>query len=150
METKQLIRRLQRIASSFNSKARAHHVPGLVVWQMLAVAGHNCAYCNIWLDTLEEGTWDHALAFNRGGTNEISNIVRCCTSCQRRKFDKTPAEFAAHKALTVTCPIDGTVFQPRWAEHQRGMARYCSRRCAGKAGANKREENKCEPSTSVS
>ena len=134
-------RRLQRIAASFNSRARKYHAPGVVSWQGLAVMGESCHYCGIHLD-LDQGTWDHKVAFNDGGDNWPTNIVRCCTSCQRRKFTKTPAEFEAHKALRVTCPIDGTEFQPRWAEHQRGVARYCSLRCAGTAGARKREENR--------
>jgi hypothetical protein len=137
------VRRLQRIASTFNSKARKYHVPGVVSWQMLAAMPGQCAYCPIVLDNLDEGTWDHVLPFDRGGHNTIDNIVRCCTDCQRRKFTKTPDEFAASESLRVVCPIDGTVFKPRWAEWQRGVARYCSLSCAGIAGARKREANRC-------
>jgi hypothetical protein len=136
-----LKRRLQRVAASFNARARQHHAPGIVTWQNLAVMGDRCHYCGISL-LLDQGTWDHKISFNDGGDNWPSNIVRCCTSCQRTKFTKNPAEFEAHKELRVTCPIDGTIFQPRWAEYQRGVARYCSLRCAGAAGARKREENR--------
>lgn len=127
-------RRLQRIASTFNAKARRLHVPGVVSWQMLASMPGVCAYCGIEL-RLEDGTWDHATAFNRGGTNEITNIVRCCMQCQRTKFDKTPVEYAEHSVRIVTCkrPGCGNTYQPRWAEWQNGRARYCSHRCAGMA-----------------
>ena len=127
-------RRLQRIASSFNAKGRKYHVQGVVTWEMLAVKGSACHYCGIGLD-LDHGTWDHYVAFDAGGDNWTTNIVRCCTTCQRTKFTKTEAEFAAHKALVVTCNRPGcnNTYQPRWAEWNRGMARYCSHVCAGMA-----------------
>jgi len=127
-------RRLQRIASTHNAKARKLHVPGVLSWQMLAAAGDYCRYCGTEL-RLEEGSWDHFLAFDRGGTNEISNIVRCCTACQRRKFTKTEAEYAEHRDRLVTCkrPGCGVQYKPRWAEWEAGRARYCSHVCAGMA-----------------
>lgn len=137
-----LKRRLQRVASSMNARARKYHAPGVVRWQDLAIGAERCVYCGIIVD-LTQGTWDHQIALHRGGSNWPDNIVRCCTTCQRRKFTKDPASYSAHQALRVTCPIDGTVFQPRWAEWNRGMAKYCSLRCAGVAGARAREGNKC-------
>lgn len=135
-------RRLQRIAASFNARARRWRAPGVVSWQQLAATADDpCVYCGIDL-TIADGTWDHKIAFNEGGTNWFDNIVRCCMTCQRAKFTKTPEEFAAHKRLVVVCPVDGTEFQPRWAEWKRGMAKYCSLSCAGIAGARKREENR--------
>jgi 5-methylcytosine-specific restriction endonuclease McrA len=127
-------RRIQRIASTFNAKARRLHVPGVVSWEMLASLDPHCAYDGTEL-RLEDGTWDHVLAFDRGGTNEITNIVRCCTACQRRKFTKTPGEYAEHLDRLVTCkrPGCGNQYRPRWAEWQAGRARYCSHQCAGMA-----------------
>lgn len=132
-------RRLQRIAATFNSKARRLHVPGVISWEMLASMKGSCAYCGIEL-RLEDGTWDHVVPFDRGGSNEITNIVRCCTSCQRRKFNKTPSEYAEHQVLTVTCarPGCGNTYQPRWAEWKNGRARYCSHACAGSAKGKNR------------
>jgi hypothetical protein len=135
-------RRLQRIASTFNAKARRLHVPGVVSWEMLASVGDSCAYCGAIL-RLEDGTWDHIVPFDRGGTNHLTNIARCCTTCQRRKFNKTPGEYAAHRELTITCarPGCGNTYQPRWAEWQNGRARYCSHACAGWAkGRSARED----------
>jgi hypothetical protein len=127
-------RRLQRIASSFNAKARNRHVPGVVTWEMLATLPGACRYCGIALD-LDHGSWDHYTAWENGGDNWITNIVRCCTTCQRSKFTKTEAEYAAHRDLMVVCarPGCGVEFRPRWAEYQNGRARYCSHRCAGMA-----------------
>lgn len=127
-------RRLQRIASTFNSKARKLHVPGVVSWQMLATLPGQCFYCGTEL-RLEDGTWDHVTPFDNGGTNEITNIVRCCTHCQRTKFTKSVSEYAQHRELMVTCarPDCRNRYQPRWAEYQAGRARFCSHQCAGAA-----------------
>ena len=129
-------RRLGRIASGFNSRARKHHSLGVVSWETLILVdrryGGLCVYCGTELP-LSGGTWDHQIALSEGGRNDVRNIVRCCVDCQRRKFTKTPEQYAQHQELTVTCPIDGVVFHPRWAEWLNGRARYCSHRCAGAA-----------------
>lgn len=127
-------RRLQRIATTFNAKARKQHVPGVISWEMLAALGTRCAYCGIEID-LDHGSWDHVVPFSKGGVNTLVNLVRCCTTCQRAKFTKTPLEHAQAQSLVVQCarPGCGQTFKPRWAEHQRGMARFCSHRCAGMA-----------------
>lgn len=138
-----LERRLGRIAAAFNARARKLHSLGVVDASTLILvhtrAGGTCRYCGVLME-LEHGTWDHSIALSEGGRNDITNIVRCCINCQRRKFTKTPAEYDAHRALTVTCPIDGVVFRPRWAEYNAGRARYCSHRCAG-AAAHQKENN---------
>ena len=127
-------RRIQRVASTFNAKARRLHVPGSVSWWMLVQTGDKCHYCGIGL-ALEDGTWDHYIAFDRGGTNEITNVVRCCVTCQREKFTKTEAEHLIHQSRIVTCkrPGCGNTYKPRWAEWEAGRARYCSHQCAGAA-----------------
>jgi hypothetical protein len=93
----------------------------------------NCEYCGIGI-TAMACTFDHVIAFDRGGENTASNIVPCCVTCQRSKFVKTPTEYQAWMKLSNVCPIDGTVFRPRWADHIRGLGKYCSRRCAGSVG----------------
>jgi 5-methylcytosine-specific restriction endonuclease McrA len=127
-------RRVQRIASTFNAKARRLHVRGVVSWQMLAAMPGQCRYCGVEL-RLEDGSWDHYVAWDKGGTNEITNIVRCCNTCQRSKFTKTEAEYAEHRDRLVTCkrPGCGVQYKPRWAEWQAGRARYHSHQCAGMA-----------------
>jgi 5-methylcytosine-specific restriction endonuclease McrA len=133
-DSDRLKRRLGRIAAGFNAKARRLNRRGVVLWTHLAVLPDECAYCGIGLSKME-GSYDHAVPWNRGGSNDPSNIVRCCLDCQRRKFDKTPEEFAEHKAMRKVCALPGctNTFQPRYAEDKRGMARYCSRSHAAKS-----------------
>lgn len=120
-------RRCQRTAASYNAKARRLGRPGVITGEMLAALPGQCAYCGVELGIMD-GTWDHVIPFDRGGTNVIENIVRCCTSCQRRKFTKTPAEYEEHQQLYVTCALPGCEkqYRPRYAEWQNGRARYCS------------------------
>lgn len=125
-------RRLQRIASGFNSKAKRFGRRGVVTWRHLYDLPDTCFYCGIGLSKME-GSFDHVIAFDRGGANDPSNIVRCCVTCQRRKFTKTKEEYAEHQRMVRDCPVCGSTFTPRWAEAQRGMARFCSHSCAAKS-----------------
>jgi hypothetical protein len=125
-------RRLGRIAAGFNRKARQYHVRGVITAEMLAQKGDTCAYCPTVMSIMD-GTWDHVIPFDKGGTNEPTNIVRCCMDCQRRKFTKTPDQFAEHQSMEAVCGICGKKWKPRYAEAKRGMARYCSLSCAAKA-----------------
>lgn len=127
-------RRLQRIAGSFNSKARRLGVPGMITAEMLAVMPGHCHYCGTGLP-ITGGTWDHVVPFDKGGDNTINNVVRSCLSCNRTKFTKSVSEFVTHQGMTVTCALPGCAkqWQPRYAERLRGMARYCSRSHAAKS-----------------
>ena len=125
-------RRRQRITAKANARARAAHAPGVLGWWMLS--GDECWDCGVGLEP-SMGSWDHVIALDRGGTNYLTNIVRCCYDCQRSKFTKTPAELEEYRDLVVTCanPDCGVQFKPRWAECKRGMARFHSHACAGAA-----------------
>lgn len=125
-------RRLIRIAGAMNVRARKVGAYGVISAAELAVKPTKCMYCGIELEP-GQGTFDHAVALSNGGANQSFNIVRCCISCNRTKFDKTPGEFESHKALVSTCTVCGHTFQPRWAEWQAGRARTCSRSCAAKS-----------------
>jgi hypothetical protein len=128
-----LKRRLQRIAATFNARARKEHIPGVVAWQHLAIAGERCAYCGVHLE-LDQGTWDHRVPFHSGGDNWPTNIVRCCYSCNRRKFTKSEIDFLTYdNQVTCARPGCGVVFTARFAERKRGMAKFCSHRCSGMA-----------------
>lgn len=51
--------------------------------------GLACAFCG---DTVEDGailTLDHLTACELGGTNDASNLVTCCLSCNSSKQDRT-------------------------------------------------------------
>lgn len=109
-------------------------MPGVVTAEMLAAMPGRCFYCGTELSIMN-GTWDHKTPFDKGGSNQLRNIVRCCFTCNRRKFTKTPAEFATHEETWVTCALPGCgkQWQPRYAELLRGMAKYCSRSHAAKS-----------------
>lgn len=50
-----------------------------------------CAYCGV-KERLEA---DHNVPLSRGGSNDITNIVPACGTCNRRKHTKTADEFLA-------------------------------------------------------
>lgn len=55
--------------------------------------GFACAYCGA---TVEEGTTltlDHVVACELGGSNEATNLVTCCLSCNSSKQDSTTREW---------------------------------------------------------
>lgn len=47
-----------------------------------------CAYCGGLADTI-----DHVLPTSRGGTNARKNLAPACMDCNRRKANRTPAEW---------------------------------------------------------
>jgi 5-methylcytosine-specific restriction endonuclease McrA len=50
-----------------------------------------CAYCG----STERIEADHRIPLDRGGSNEISNILPACRHCNRRKHRRTEEEFRA-------------------------------------------------------
>ncbi len=124
-------RRLTRLATSYNKKAQRLGVPGVITAVDLVRKPMKCNYCGIGLE-VGQGTFDHVIPFDKGGTNENINIVRSCLTCNRKKFTKSPAEFAEHQNLVVACVVCGDTYQPRWGEWINGRARVCSRKCAGR------------------
>jgi 5-methylcytosine-specific restriction endonuclease McrA len=48
-----------------------------------------CAYC---LKQFDKLTPDHITPLSRGGSNDISNIIPACLSCNAAKRDRTPLE----------------------------------------------------------
>jgi len=130
-----LQRRYQRLAQAINKKAETLRAYGRLSAIDLAIVARDhprCAYCGVGLEP-GQGTFDHVVPFNRGGRNARDNLVRCCYTCNRRKFTKTPEELDEYLATTVTCPIDGTEFRPRWSQLLAGNGRFCSRRCAARS-----------------
>ena len=123
-----------------NSKALRLGLPGLVapfeLAEIMVESEGLCAYCGIELDPLA-GTFDHVLSFAQGGPNRKDNIVRACHQCNRTKAaTKTPEQLAEYSALRVTCAC-GVVFRPRWADWIRGLGKFHSRACSGRAGGRR-------------
>lgn len=50
-----------------------------------------CYYCGV--DVGQNYHIDHVIPLTRGGTNDLSNLVIACPSCNLRKHDKLPHEF---------------------------------------------------------
>lgn len=127
-----LQRRLIRLAHSINKKAERLGARGRVTAESLALIALSypqCPYCGVDIDPMH-GSFDHKVPFDKGGSNERSNILFCCMTCQRSKYTKSVDEHAEFLNFTVVCPVDGTVFKPRYADWKRGLGRYCSRSCA--------------------
>lgn len=132
MTQTRLQRRLVRLAASMNAKAFRVGARGRVTAETLVLIAFDyprCPYCGVEIDP-EHGSFDHKVPFDKGGANERSNIVFCCITCNRRKFTKSVSEHEEFLAFTVTCPVDGTIFKPRYADWRRGLGRYCSRSCS--------------------
>lgn len=131
---------LGRKASSMNMRARKVGARGVVTPEILARVGSSCFYCPTDLEP-GHGTFDHRVALEKGGPNTADNIVRCCTTCQRQKYTKSEEEFRAYvREGMITCALAGCGQQwmPRFAERQRGMAKFCSRSHSAKYGATLR------------
>lgn len=127
-------RRLVRLANAINTKAKKVGARGSITAADLAriqLNQRSCEYCGVDLE-IGQGTFDHRIAYERGGHNVPSNITRCCITCNRSKFTKTVEEYEQFKQLEVECVVDGVKFKPRWGEWQRGKARTCSHRCAAR------------------
>jgi len=129
--------RFKRLATGANKKAARLGRPGRITYIDLHDAYVDsegiCTYCGIGIDP-GGCSFDHVIAFDRGGDNTRANIVACCLTCQRSKFTKTEQEYETWRDLRLMCPVDGTVFRPRWADYVRGYGKYCSRKCSGTVG----------------
>lgn len=57
---------------------------------------YKCGYC----ESKEDLTIDHIVPRSRGGKNTWENLVTCCSSCNRKKDNRTPDE-AKMKLKTI-------------------------------------------------
>jgi len=130
-------RRFSKLAAAINAKARRLNAPGTISATDLALvylaADRKCEYCGI--EVSPGGvSFDHAIAFARGGANIRENLAASCMTCQRGKFTKSPEEWEQARHLVVQCSVCGKDFKPRWADYVRGYGRTCSRVCSGTKG----------------
>lgn len=127
-----LQRRLIRLAAAMNAKAARLGARGRVTAETLYLVISDyprCPYCGNGVDPMH-GAFDHIVPFDHGGANARSNLAFGHVSCNREKYTKSPEQYAAYKTLTIVCPVDGTVFRPRYADWIRGFGRFCSRSCS--------------------
>ena len=64
---------------------------------------NQCVYCG----SKKNLTIDHVIPKSRGGDNSWSNLVTCCSPCNRRKGNKTPEE--ANMKMKIR-PYEPTLF----------------------------------------
>jgi len=79
--------------------------PPLTRLNVIARDRFQCQYCGDELSP-RDATLDHVKPRSQGGTTTWTNVVTCCSSCNRRKGGRTPRE--ARMALLNT-PV-----QPDW------------------------------------
>lgn len=60
-----------------------------------------CQYCGYARGAL---TVDHVIPRSKGGDSSWDNIVTCCTSCNRRKADRLPAQARMHPRQKPRAP----------------------------------------------
>lgn len=102
-------RAYSRVAGHKRRAASAGTHFTFVEWQAL-LKQHvgRCAYCG----STERIEADHRIPLDRGGSNEISNILPACRHCNRRKHCKTEEEFRAlladERAAAHVAKFEGT------------------------------------------
>lgn len=57
-----------------------------------------CGYCNK-PTPVKQGTIDHMIPLERGGTSDLSNLIFCCLDCNQEKQTATAEEFRNMKLL---------------------------------------------------
>lgn len=65
-------------------------------------AGGHCEYCNKYVGM--RGTLDHYLAQALGGQSDYENLRWACWSCNNRKGQMSPAEWAAVQPTVIVPP----------------------------------------------
>ncbi len=64
---------------------------------------HRCQYCGVRRDP-DDLTYDHVVPKAHGGTTCWTNIVTCCTACNRHKGGRTPREAGMRLLAAPTQP----------------------------------------------
>jgi 5-methylcytosine-specific restriction endonuclease McrA len=65
--------------------------------KILEDSGNKCTYCGKEFSKDCQATIDHMVPLSRGGSNYASNLTPACASCNTRKKNKTPEEYAVWK-----------------------------------------------------
>lgn len=68
---------------------------------------YSCQYCGrraYDLKPRESLTRDHLVPLSRGGSNEWTNVVTACSSCNTRKANRLPSEIGMHPRTAPTEP----------------------------------------------
>ncbi|MFL5583085.1 MAG: HNH endonuclease [Gemmatimonadaceae bacterium] len=76
---------------------------------------YRCQYCGrpaAELKPREALTRDHLIPLSRGGTNEWTNVVTACSSCNTRKANRLPSEIGMHP---LHAPVEPHFVHLSWA-----------------------------------
>ena len=76
---------------------------------------YRCQYCGRTTAELrprESLTRDHLIPLSRGGTNEWTNVVTACSSCNTRKANRMPSEIGMHP---LHAPVEPHFVHLSWA-----------------------------------
>ncbi|AHG90131.1 HNH endonuclease [Gemmatirosa kalamazoonensis] len=76
---------------------------------------YRCQYCGrsaAELKPREALTRDHLIPMSRGGTNEWTNVVTACSTCNTRKANHFPNEIGMHP---LTVPVEPHFVHLSWA-----------------------------------
>jgi 5-methylcytosine-specific restriction endonuclease McrA len=76
---------------------------------------YRCQYCGrsaIELRPREGLTRDHLIPLSRGGTNDWTNVVTACGSCNTRKANRLPEEIGMHP---IVQPVEPHFVHLSWA-----------------------------------
>lgn len=76
---------------------------------------YQCQYCGrraMELKPRESLTRDHLIPMSRGGTNEWTNVVTACSSCNTRKANRMPQEIGMHP---LHVPVEPHFVHLSWA-----------------------------------
>ena len=91
-----VVGRVAKVRRSHARRARKAQVGGiltLTVLNLVSLQGGVCAYCERPFSDVRPPTIDHVIPLSRGGTNDDSNVVAACRSCNSSKGSRTAVEF---------------------------------------------------------
>lgn len=80
-----------------------------------------CVYCG----SKKDLTLDHVIPKSKGGTNEWTNLVTCCTKCNFAKADKTPEQAnmkMSHKPYNPPITYDNDLISKVWEEYKNSFS----------------------------
>lgn len=83
--------------------------------------GNRCMYCGKAPKGHERLTLDHVIPVSRGGKGVWENLVACCSDCNQRKDNKTPAEAGMtliHKPLPMSVHTSRHLLRAAGLEHE--------------------------------
>ena len=88
--------RASKVANRHNRRVQlsgAEVTAGMVL-ELKAEYGGRCPYCN---QTIKRGHIDHIIPACKGGTNERSNLVWVCSTCNQQKNGKSLLQFMLYR-----------------------------------------------------